>query len=522
MYTINDKPGCPMPEPTALPPALQRVAAYDPALAEELDRSIGRLSQAAEALVWAQERLPELLSAPSTAARLEVLVAAARELTDVPEAWAATWTGTLGQGPVSISAVAGDGGKVPGPEALSQTILAEVVAAGRPTWSDDALADARFAAAQSVQAYGLRSVGCLPIGAQGALYLMDPHLPGRFDPVSRARLAALARLVSRFEAAPATPPAPVAALPGLVGDTPPMQELARTVRAFAPLPWPALILGETGTGKEVVARTLHDLSSNASGPFTAVNCGAIPPDLAESTLFGHERGSFTGADRRREGLVSRAHGGTLFLDEVGELPAPLQVKLLRLLQEGTYERVGGDRPLKFAGRVVAATHRPLDRDRGDFREDLYYRLAACIIRTPPLRERRQDVVALAAHLLDRSLAQMPGVAPLSLDPTCEGWLLAQDWPGNVRELENALRGAVGRALADGSDRLRPEHFQGALSANGGSPEGWDLAAATDAFQRDMVSRALRASDGNRTRAAQRLGVSRPWLYKLLGRWEDVG
>jgi DNA-binding NtrC family response regulator len=512
-----------MPESTALPPSLQRVAAYDPTLAEELNRSIGRLSQAAEALVWAEERLPELLASPSTAARLEVLVSAARELTDVPEAWAATWTGALGQGPVSIAAVAGDGSKVPGPEDLSQTILAEVVAAGRPTWSDDALADARFAAAQSVQTYGLRSVGCLPVGSQGALYLMDPDLPGRFDPVSRARLAALARLVSRFEDTPATTPVPVATLPGLVGETPPMQELARTVRAFAPLPWPALVLGETGTGKEVVARALHELSTNASGSFVAVNCGAIPADLAESTLFGHERGSFTGADRRREGLVSRANAGTLFLDEVGELPAPLQVKLLRLLQEGTYERVGGDRPLKFVGRVIAATHRPLDQDRGDFRDDLYYRLAACIIRTPPLRDRRADVPTLAAHLLARSLEQMPDAPALTVDPACEGWLIAQDWPGNVRELENALRGAVGRALADGADRIRPEHF---LQAGGGpvgpSPEQWDLAAATDAFQRDMVTRALDASEGNRTRAAVRLGVSRTWLYKLLARWEDVG
>ncbi len=514
-----------MSDVTALPPALQRVAAYDPGLAEELDRSIARLSRAAEALVWAEERLPELLAAPSTAARLEVLVAAARELTDVPEAWAATWTGQLDGGQVSISAVAGDGSKVPGPDELSQTILAEVVAAGRPTWSDDALADARFAAAQSVQAYGLRSVGCLPIGAQGALYLMDPDLPGRFDPVSRARLGALARLVSRFQDSPTRPPEPVAALPGLIGDTPQMQELARTVRAFAPLPWPALVLGETGTGKEVVARTLHELSPIGDGPFVPVNCGAIPAELAESTLFGHERGSFTGADRRREGLVSRATGGTLFLDEVGELPAPLQVKLLRLLQEGTYERVGGDRVQRFQGRIVAATHRPLDTDRGGFRDDLYYRLAACVIRTPPLRERRQDIPTLAAHLLARDLAAWPQLSQdLTLDPSCEGWLIGQDWPGNVRELENAIRGALGRAVADKADRIRPEHLQegGRSAAGGPAGETWDLQAATDAFQKDMVSRALAACDDNRTRAAERLGVSRPWLYKLLARWEDVG
>ncbi len=504
-----------MTDPNARPPALQRVAAYDPSLAEELERSIARLTRAAEALVWAEERLPRLLAAPSTSGRLEVLVEEARALTDVPEAWAVTWTGDLTSGKVSIQAVAGDGGSVPAPDEISRTVLAQVVTEGRPAWSDDALADARFAAAQSVQAYGLRSVGCLPIGTHGALTLQDPEMPGRFDPSSRARLAALARLVSRFElGGPSTAP-PVAALPGLVGSSPSMQELARTVRAFAPLPWPALVLGETGTGKEVVAQVLHDLSPHRDGRFVPVNCGAIPGELAESTLFGHERGSFTGADRRRDGLVTRANGGTLFLDEVGELPGPLQVKLLRLLQEGTYERVGGDRVLNFAGRIVAATHRDLDSDRDGFREDLYYRLAACVIRTPPLRERRSDVPALAAHLLERALSQMPESPELTLDPSCEAWLVGRDWPGNVRELENALRGAVGRAIVDGADRLRPDHFQGAPSR---APEDWDLAAATDTFQRNLVRRALEACDGNRTQAAKRLGVSRPWLYKLLARW----
>jgi DNA-binding NtrC family response regulator len=200
----------------------------------------------------------------------------------------------------------------------------------------------------------------------------------------------------------------------------------------------------------------------------------------------------------------------------------MQVKLLRLLQEGTYERVGGDRPLKFAGRVIAATHRPLDTDRTGFRDDIYYRLAACVIRTPPLRERRADVPNLAVHLLERALAEMPQAPAITLDAACDAWLIGQEWPGNVRELENALRRAVGRALADGSDRIRPEHFQAGHRTAGDTPANWDLSTATDAFQKDLVSRALAVCDGNRTRAAQRLGVSRPWLYKLLGRWEDLG
>jgi transcriptional regulator with GAF, ATPase, and Fis domain len=211
---------------------------------------------------------------------------------------------------------------------------------------------------------------------------------------------------------------------------------------------PVLILGETGSGKEVIARAIHDGSPRAEGPFIRVNCGAIPPELIDSELFGHERGSFTGAVGDRKGWFERADGGTLFLDEIGELPAPAQVRLLRVLQDGSFERVGGGRPLHVNVRIVAATHRDLARmvQEGGFREDLWYRVAVFPIVLPPLRERGQDIPALAAHFADRA-ARRFGLRPQT--PTAEdiALLSAYDWPGNVREFASVVdRAAI---LGDG-------------------------------------------------------------------------
>jgi len=310
----------------------------------------------------------------------------------------------------------------------------------------------------------------------------------------------------------------VVELPGLVGRAPCMLELSRGVHAFAVMPWPVLILGETGTGKEAIAKSIHGLSSFSEGPFVPVNCGAIPEELAESVFFGHERGAFTGAQQQKDGLVTRARGGTLFLDEVGELTARLQVKLLRLLQEGTYEKVGGDRELRFTGRIVAATHRQLDSDLGGFREDLYYRLAACVLRSPPLRERREDIPALAEHLLSRAIEPLPGPPELELSAEAVAMLGARGWPGNVRELENAIRGAVARCIGSGGQVLQPHHFPRAGA--GGVEESVDLAEATKRFQQERVQAALAACEGNRSKTASMLGVSRQWLHRLLTRWES--
>ena len=506
---------------SAVPPSIARVAALDPVLAASVAEDFARLARTGEAMVWAQERIPELLRSLDTADILSLLVAEAKARTGVPIVWALTWSGDLARGTASFRALApvGEGISVPEPGQVSRTVVGLVAREGRPVWSDDAAEDARFQAAQSVVAFALRSVGCLPLGQNGVLYLCDPSQPGRFSPADRLALTALCSLAAHFldHRQRPTPPRPRAvSVPGIIGTSPKMVEMFAAIHAFAPMPWPALVLGETGTGKESVAKALHSLSPRKQLPFVAVNCGAIPDDLAESTLFGHERGAFTGADRRKEGIVERATSGTLFLDEVGELSARVQTKLLRLLQEGTYERVGGDQELRFNGRIVAATHRALD-DRDAFRSDLFHRLAACVIRVPPLRERQEDIPLLAEHLVQKATAQLPAGAELTLSSGAKAVLMAKDWPGNVRELENALRAALARAMAGRAQRIGPEHLDGETRDH--RVVGGDLAAATDAFVRARVTEALEAANGNRTRAATDLGVSRQWLHTLVSRWE---
>ncbi len=549
-----------------LPESVLAAQALDPALGERLERDFTRLTRAGDALVWAQRRLPAMVVAGTAARLLRLLVDEAKEQTGAPVGWAVSWTGDVLGGRVSFRALAGDQGSFdPGelldPRAISRTIVGRVVKEGRPAWSDDALADARFEAAHSVQAYGLRSVGCLPIGDRGVLYLLDPQRPGRFDLRSRARLSALCSLAAPFLTR-GEPRRRAQPLPGIVGSSPVMLDLYEAVRAFAPMPWPALVLGETGTGKEAVARALHSLSPRADRPFVAVNCGAIPESLAESTLFGHEKGAFTGADRRKEGLVERTKGGTLFLDEVGELPPAVQVGLLRLLQEGTYQRVGGDREQKFEGRIVGATWRELTdaEGRGAFREDLYYRLASCVLRVPPLRDRTEDVPSIAAHLLKKASAQLPGERSLQLSPEAQALLAGRGWKGNVRELENTIRGSLARAFAKGGNEVTASHVAAHLRATGEHvpvpaehpvttatrealdavadarpspsepaaeatfPEGLDpalcddLAASTERYQRLVVRLALERAEGNRTRAAKSLGVTRQWLHRLITKW----
>ncbi|MEL6342758.1 MAG: sigma-54 dependent transcriptional regulator [Myxococcota bacterium] len=561
-----------MRDHSALPAALQRVAVFDPTLAASLGDDFSRLARAGEALAWAHARLPELLESSDDAARLGELVRVTKALTGAPEAWAVTWEGDLAAGRASLRALASDGQAIHSPLILSQSIVAQVVQTRRPSWSDDASQDARFQAAESVQSFSLRSVGCLPLGSSGVLYLQDPTTPGRFTLAHRLRLSALCQVVGRLLGRDmhglATPsaesgPAESGPVPGLVGRTPSMQALFRAIRAFAPMPWPVLVLGETGTGKEAVSRALHALSPRSGERFIPVNCGAIVENLAESLLFGHERGAFTGADRRREGLLSQVGAGTLFLDEVGELPPSVQVKLLRLLQESRYTPVGSSEPRGFHGRIVAATHRSLDRaeTRGAFREDLYYRLAAAVIPVPPLRDRIADVPRLARHLLRKATRQIADAPTLSIHPTATQWLRGQPWPGNVRELENTLRRGVARCLSRNETVIaisdlqeptiawtRPAGASASASASasvsasaasvapswfpdegevgvavaprdGVDPE-LDLQTATTRFQQARVGRALDEVGENRTQAAELLGVSRQWLHRLMKRWDE--
>lgn len=502
-------------------PGIALIAEQDPAAARALQGLIQQLATTLEAEQWAIGRLSGLRSAHTRTAMLSLLVEEAKSQTGIAEVWAVLWTGDI-RHTISFQTlvIGGKMGMVPAPEQISRTVIAEATRSQTPLWIDSPQTDLRFANAESVVAGNSGTIGCLPIGTQGALYLSGLPTGGRVRSRSRFRLEALVRLASIFLGdLPAQAPVEI---PGLIGFTRPMQELFSAIRSFAPMPWPALVLGETGTGKEAVARALHSLSPRAEMPFLAINCATIPENLAESLLFGHEKGAFTGADRRKEGIIERVRGGTLFLDEVGELPASIQSKLLRLLQEGRYERVGGDKELRFSGRIVAATLRSLDQNHGKegFRSDLYYRLASCILRVPPLRERREDITALAQGLLALTCEQL-NVNGLQFSATTLNLLGQQHWPGNVRELENSIKAAVARALACGDHELLPEHFELETEIRNTEPTlstGEGLLAATEAFQRRTVREALRQANGNRQQAADQLGVSKQWLYRLLARW----
>ncbi|MCA9657253.1 MAG: sigma-54-dependent Fis family transcriptional regulator, partial [Myxococcales bacterium] len=284
-----------------------------------------------------------------------------------------------------------------------------------------------------------------------------------------------------------------------------------------------LISGESGTGKELIARAIHLHSGRVGGPFVAVNCRAFAEGVLESELFGHIKGSFTGATRDRRGLFERASGGSLFLDEIGEVTLGFQAKLLRVLQEREVLPVGGERPRSFDARVIAATNRKL-RDEvagGRFREDLFFRLAVIPIRIPPLRERRADVLPLARAFLARMNAEH-GRALVGWEPEVERWLLAHDWPGNVRELENTLeRGVVlarGEriALADLILSERPPAASRRDAAHGTLQEYLDAATV------ERVREALREADGVRVEAARALGIERTTLYRIMRRFGIVG
>ncbi|MCB9779178.1 MAG: sigma-54-dependent Fis family transcriptional regulator [Alphaproteobacteria bacterium] len=304
----------------------------------------------------------------------------------------------------------------------------------------------------------------------------------------------------------------------IIGRTQGMRQVYGLIEKVADSPTTVLVSGESGTGKELVARALHDSSSRVDAPFVQVNCGAIPENLFESELFGYEKGAFTGAVSSKPGRFELAHGGTLFLDEVGELPLDLQVKLLRVLQDGTFERVGGVKQLKTDVRVVAATNRDLLKEvkRGSFREDLYYRLNVIPIRLPPLRERAEDIPLLVDHFLakfnGRLCKEVEGIAPEAMAA-----LMAHRWPGNIRELENLMERSV--LLADAT-LLGVKDLPGLGTPGLVDEDEEDLEELglkdyvrvyTARLERARIQRALELEDGNVTRAARRLGISRKSL-----------
>jgi two-component system response regulator HydG len=310
---------------------------------------------------------------------------------------------------------------------------------------------------------------------------------------------------------------------GLIGDAPPFRAALETLRQVAPTPASVLLTGESGTGKELAARLVHDLSPRAAGPFVPIHCAAIPETLLESELFGHEKGAFTGAVARKEGRVERAKGGTLFLDEVGEMPPAAQVKLLRFLQDGVIERVGGHEPIRIDARVVAATHRDLAQlaREGKFREDLLYRLDVVAVKLPPLRDRREDVLLLAGAFLERAASSLPKHVT-GFTPAAAAALERYGWPGNVRELHHAVERAVilcRGEVVDTGDLPDPIRAVGSEAAGGSVPSPLVLPFGTpmEEVERLVIKRTLDQTRGDKNLAAQILGIAARTIYRKLDR-----
>src|ERR1051325_3984577 len=300
---------------------------------------------------------------------------------------------------------------------------------------------------------------------------------------------------------------------GMVGISKSMKNIFRFIERVAVSDISVLICGESGTGKEVVAHAIHLQSQRKNNPFVVVNCGAIPENLLESELFGHEKGAFTGAHAQKRGKFELAHTGTLFLDEIGELAPPLQVKLLRFLQDRKIERVGGTQPMELDVRIIAATNRDLKRDMENhlFREDLYYRLKVVPLDMPPLRERKEDIIPLAQYFLKKSCKEHRK-PPIALSPEAEGALLMYRWPGNVRELENLISRSV---VMSSRSVLKPSDLGFAFDQ---IPTDVNLKFAKKAIEMDFVKKALYRNGGIVSRAARELGISRVNLYELIEKY----
>ncbi|MCR9165768.1 MAG: sigma 54-interacting transcriptional regulator [Nannocystaceae bacterium] len=423
------------------------------------------------------------------------------------------------------------------PEAeLSRSILRAAFEDAGLLVVEDAAADNRFADAKSVQTLRLKAVLVAPLNRDGkpfgVLYLDNPAEAAAFDDARRASASALAELIAPVVAREIelddlrrTVAAGVEALrstfdfENIVGESAPMLALMKTITKVAPTKATVLVRGETGTGKELVARAVHAQSRRADGPFVAINCAALPADLVEAELFGHERGAFTGADRARIGRFEAADGGTLFLDEVAELPLDAQAKLLRVLEEGQFERVGSSEPKTVNVRLIAATHADL-RDRvalGSFREDLLFRIRVLELEVPALRERDSDVLLIAERLLARFASEY-GSPAREFDPATRLALQTYLWPGNVRELRNVIERAAILAtqpIVDAS--LLPPEIAGAAADPDAPP--LDIKNAVREFKRRFVQQARTAAGGDHKTTAALLGVNAKYLYQML---KDLG
>ena len=304
-------------------------------------------------------------------------------------------------------------------------------------------------------------------------------------------------------------------LQGIIASSPQMLKICRTVEKIAPTNVTTLLLGDSGTGKELFARALHDLSDRKDQSFIAINCAAIPETLLESELFGYEKGAFTGATKQTKGKIEYADGGTFFLDEVGDLPMSLQAKLLRFLQERVIERVGGRKEIPVDVRVVCATHRGLPdliKD-GTFREDLYYRISEVTLQIPPLREREGDIITLARFFLSQFAQEMGVSANLTFSKEAINALESYHWPGNVRELENKIKRAV--VMRDGN-QVTAQDLE--LPVDQDQPNVLNLRQIREAAERQALKKALIHTNNNLSQAAELLGITRPTLYALLNKY----
>lgn len=409
---------------------------------------------------------------------------------------------------------------------LSEAIVQDALRTQQPVWLQNRVGSA-FELSKSLISAGFLSVFALPLVARGeslgavVLGSVRPH--GGLSELQRSRTEAYSRLgalifwfqqreealraqLSKLEAARGESNCPL-----LTASAKLQQELSIAQRVAATR-LGMLIQGETGVGKELMAQWIHEQSERKNGPFVAINCGAIPSELLESILFGHRKGAFTGAVSDQAGKFQLAHGGTLLLDEIGDLPERLQVKLLRVLQEGQIEPLGSPRPVKVDVRILAATHRNLLElvKQGRFRQDLYYRIAETVVSIPALRERPEDVALLASYFLKDSGKTIPL-------PTLE-WLSGRAWPGNVRELRSAVQRAA--ALSPGKELREADFLVGLPKENESEQsahwlEGMDLEQAKQAFVQKKIRLALERSGGNRQKAADLLGVTARTLFRYL-------
>jgi two-component system response regulator PilR (NtrC family) len=343
---------------------------------------------------------------------------------------------------------------------------------------------------------------------------------GAFDFISKPLdLANLRKLVANALKLSSAEAAAPAGRVRLLGESPAIQKLREMIARVARSQAPVHITGESGTGKELVARMIHEMGARAAGAFVPVNCGAIPGELMESEFFGHRKGSFTGAVADKPGLFQSADGGTLFLDEIAELPLPMQVKLLRVIQEKTVRPIGQPQELPVDVRILSATHKDLRAQvaAGQFREDLFYRINVIEMRVPPLRERGSDVMLLTRHLLERQAREL-GVPVPALSPGAAARLAGYPFPGNVRELENIVERAV--ALSAGGDIVAEDiQVQEATAGPGADDEGGGLGERMDSVQREAIQKALEANRYNKTAAARQLGLT---LRALRYRMQKLG